>query len=318
MQVYLPLNSEATFAQTKGFSKAVAELLAREEPELVVARQTKSARAGKVLVDWGQNDVNKTTVSVYSLRAMRAPDGLDAGDLGRGPRDADPEDLTFEAADVLRRVDEHGDLFAPVRHACPAPAGGVACGAMALLAQAESPRCASPPRSAEPTCAERCLEVLCDPERAPAARLGEHEEAAIEAARRRWERALAAVSPRSSVVADQRDEAHLLEQLALQARRRAPGERQPLLRLGDRRDEPPAGRELGLELGQRLDAAGGGDVDGVERGALAAARASRRPPPASRSRTPAAARLRAARRESRAWRSIDHTCPARRASTAAW
>jgi bifunctional non-homologous end joining protein LigD len=25
-----------------------------------------------------------------------------------------PEDLTFEAAEVLRRVDEHGDLFAPV------------------------------------------------------------------------------------------------------------------------------------------------------------------------------------------------------------
>ena len=88
MQVYLPLNSEATFAQTKAFSKAVAELLAREEPGLVVARQTKSARAGKVLVDWGQNDVNKTTINVYSLRAMRAPDGVHAGDLGRGPRGA--------------------------------------------------------------------------------------------------------------------------------------------------------------------------------------------------------------------------------------
>jgi bifunctional non-homologous end joining protein LigD len=25
-----------------------------------------------------------------------------------------PEDLTFDAAEVLRRVDEHGDLFAPV------------------------------------------------------------------------------------------------------------------------------------------------------------------------------------------------------------
>ena len=73
MQVYLPLNSEATFAQTKAFAKAVAELLEREEPELVVARQTKSARAGKVLVDWSQNDVNKTTVNVYSLRAMARP-----------------------------------------------------------------------------------------------------------------------------------------------------------------------------------------------------------------------------------------------------
>ena len=35
--------------------------------------------------------------------------------------------------------------------------------------------------------AERCLEALCDSERAGAVRMGEHEEAAIEAERRRWE-----------------------------------------------------------------------------------------------------------------------------------
>ena len=114
MQVYLPLNSEATFAQTKAFSKAVAELLAREEPGLVVARQTKSARAGKVLVDWGQNDINKTTVSVYSLRAMARPTVSTPVTWDEVRATEAPEDLTFEAADVLRRVDEHGDLFAPV------------------------------------------------------------------------------------------------------------------------------------------------------------------------------------------------------------
>jgi len=43
------------------------------------------------------------------------------------------------------------------------------------------------PEERRAECVERCLEVLCDPERAPAARLGEHEEAAIEASRRRWE-----------------------------------------------------------------------------------------------------------------------------------
>ena len=114
MQVYLPLNSEATFAQTKAFAKAVAELLAREEPELVVARQTKTARGGKVLVDWGQNDVNKTTVSVYSLRAKARPTVSTPVTWDEVRATRAPEDLTFEAADVLRRVDEHGDLFAPV------------------------------------------------------------------------------------------------------------------------------------------------------------------------------------------------------------
>ena len=43
------------------------------------------------------------------------------------------------------------------------------------------------PEERQADCAERCLEVLCDAERAPARALGEHEEAAIEAERRRWE-----------------------------------------------------------------------------------------------------------------------------------
>jgi hypothetical protein len=42
------------------------------------------------------------------------------------------------------------------------------------------------PEERQTDCAERCLEVLCDPERAHAG-LGEHEEATIEAERRRWE-----------------------------------------------------------------------------------------------------------------------------------
>jgi hypothetical protein len=43
------------------------------------------------------------------------------------------------------------------------------------------------PEERRADCAERCLELLCDSERAPGAHLGEPEEAAIEAARRRWD-----------------------------------------------------------------------------------------------------------------------------------
>jgi bifunctional non-homologous end joining protein LigD len=115
MQVYVPLNNaDATFAQTKSFSKAVAELLAREEPSLVVARQTKSARKGKVLVDWSQNDRIKTTVNAYSLRAMERPTVSTplTWDEVREARTVD--DLTFTADEVLERVAQQGDLFAPV------------------------------------------------------------------------------------------------------------------------------------------------------------------------------------------------------------
>jgi hypothetical protein len=42
------------------------------------------------------------------------------------------------------------------------------------------------PEERRDACAERCLEILYDAERGPAAQLGEPEEAGIEAARRRW------------------------------------------------------------------------------------------------------------------------------------
>ena len=73
MQVYVPLNSEVTYAQTKPFARRVAELLEQRLPELVVSRMTKRLRAGKVLVDWSQNDAHKTTVTVYSVRARERP-----------------------------------------------------------------------------------------------------------------------------------------------------------------------------------------------------------------------------------------------------
>ncbi len=74
LQLYIPLNSgRATYEQTKPFAKAVAELLEQEDPDLVVSRMTKARRTGRVLIDWSQNDAKKTTVCVYSLRAIARP-----------------------------------------------------------------------------------------------------------------------------------------------------------------------------------------------------------------------------------------------------
>jgi bifunctional non-homologous end joining protein LigD len=119
LQVYVPLNKPGvTYVPgTKTFSRACAELLEKQHPELVVSNMAKELRKGKVLVDWSQNDEHKTTVCAYSLRARERPtvstpvtwdeveDALEAGDA---------ELLTFTSDDVLERVAEHGDLFAPV------------------------------------------------------------------------------------------------------------------------------------------------------------------------------------------------------------
>jgi bifunctional non-homologous end joining protein LigD len=117
MQVYVPLNSGVTYDDTKPFAKAVAELLEREEPGLVVSRQTKRLRKGKVLVDWSQNDEHKTTICVYSLRARERPTvstPLTWDEVRAARESGDPAELVFEARDVLGRVAERGDLFAEV------------------------------------------------------------------------------------------------------------------------------------------------------------------------------------------------------------
>lgn len=117
LQVYVPLNRAVTYDETKPFARAVAQALERSEPDLVVSRMAKKLRPGKVFVDWSQNDQHKTTVAVYSLRARERPTAstpVEWDEVERALERSDPESLTFEAGDVLKRVDKRGDLFAPV------------------------------------------------------------------------------------------------------------------------------------------------------------------------------------------------------------
>jgi bifunctional non-homologous end joining protein LigD len=113
IQVYVPLNVEQVDYDhgTKALSKALARLLESRHPKLIVSQQRKDLRKGKVLIDWSQNDENKTTVCVYSLRARERPT---VSTPLRWEELDDPGALVFEAADVLERVEEHGDLYAPV------------------------------------------------------------------------------------------------------------------------------------------------------------------------------------------------------------
>jgi bifunctional non-homologous end joining protein LigD len=118
LQVYVPLNApRVTFEHTKPFAKAVAEMLERAEPELVVSRMTKARRAGKVLIDWSQNDGRKTTIAAYSLRAAPRPTvstPLQWDEVRAALRTRSSRALAFEPAEVLERVRAQGDLFAPV------------------------------------------------------------------------------------------------------------------------------------------------------------------------------------------------------------
>jgi bifunctional non-homologous end joining protein LigD len=118
MQLYVPLNTPTSYEETRPFAQAIAQLLAKQAPDEVIAKMgKKTLRRGKVFIDWYQNNERKTTISVYSLRARERPtvstpiawkeveDCAKRGDVGC---------LVFEAGDVLERVERDGDLFAPV------------------------------------------------------------------------------------------------------------------------------------------------------------------------------------------------------------
>jgi bifunctional non-homologous end joining protein LigD len=117
MQLYVPLNGDVTYADTKPFAKAVAETLEKRFPDRVVSQMSKAKRPGKVLIDWSQNDRHKTTVCVYSLRAKERPTvstPLEWDEVDAALEKGDAQGLVFDHAAVLERVAAKGDLFAPL------------------------------------------------------------------------------------------------------------------------------------------------------------------------------------------------------------
>lgn len=117
LQLYVPLNSDAGYDVTKKISHGLATKLEREHPKEVISRQTRELRGGKVLIDWSQNDPNKTTVNVYSLRARDRPTvstPVTWEEVEECAGSGDPERLVFDSSAVLERVGTDGDLFAPV------------------------------------------------------------------------------------------------------------------------------------------------------------------------------------------------------------
>ncbi len=117
LQLYVPLNTEVTYAETKPFAKAVAETLESKFPDRVVARMTKSKRRGRVLIDWSRNDSQETAICVYSPWAKERPSvstPLEWDEVEAALSAEDGNSLVFDRAAVLQRVEEKGDLFAPV------------------------------------------------------------------------------------------------------------------------------------------------------------------------------------------------------------
>ncbi len=114
LQVYVPLNTPShTHEHCSSFAQAVAQVLEKHHADRVTSTMAKKARPGKVFIDWSQNSRHKTTVAVYSLRARPRPTVSTPVTWDEVADAAGGDELSFETADVLDRVDELGDLFAP-------------------------------------------------------------------------------------------------------------------------------------------------------------------------------------------------------------
>ncbi len=118
IQIYVPLNTKTSYAATQPFANAIAEVMEKNHPQLVVAEMSKGARIGKVFIDWSQNADHKTTVGVYSLRAKRPRPYVSMpvkwDELEKACNKSDSKALDFNPDEALQRLKKVGDLFAPI------------------------------------------------------------------------------------------------------------------------------------------------------------------------------------------------------------
>ncbi|MFI6015138.1 non-homologous end-joining DNA ligase [Streptomyces sp. NPDC051243] len=100
--------------QATDYAKELAVEAEKAMPRLAIHRMTKSLRPGKVFVDWSQNAARKTTATPYTLRARREPT-VSAPVTWEEVQDCrSPRNLTFLAPDLAPRLQDYGDLLAPL------------------------------------------------------------------------------------------------------------------------------------------------------------------------------------------------------------
>lgn len=121
IHLYCALDGRQSSEQVSAVAHELARALEADHPDLAVSDMKKALRSGKVLVDWSQNNANKTTVSPYSLRgrfeptvaAPRTWDEIEGAGLDQ-----------LDYREVMERVVRLGDVLAPATTALPASGGG--------------------------------------------------------------------------------------------------------------------------------------------------------------------------------------------------
>ncbi|MFH5823869.1 ATP-dependent DNA ligase [Georgenia sp. AZ-5] len=109
IHLYAALDGAHTSDEINAIAHELARAMEADHPDLVVSDMKKTLRRGKVLVDWSQNNGNKTTIAPYSLRGREHPTVA----APRTWEELDSPSLAhLEHDEVLERVRTLGDPMA--------------------------------------------------------------------------------------------------------------------------------------------------------------------------------------------------------------
>lgn len=114
----------ASFEQATEYAKELAVEAEQAMPRRVIHRMTRSLRPGKIFVDWSQNAARRTTATPYTLRARPEPTVSAPVTWEEVEECGAPPQLTFRPSDIAPRLQDHGDLMAPLLtrdHSHPLP-----------------------------------------------------------------------------------------------------------------------------------------------------------------------------------------------------
>jgi bifunctional non-homologous end joining protein LigD len=122
LHVVAPLTPSASWDETGAFTRAVAETLARRQPDRFTATMTKTARPGKIYVDYLRNRRAASTVAVFSTRARAgAPVSMPLGWDELSPRvTADRFSVATVPAQLAARREDPWAGYLKVRQRLPA------------------------------------------------------------------------------------------------------------------------------------------------------------------------------------------------------
>ncbi len=116
IHLYAALDLSHTADQVSAVAHELARALEADHPDLVVSDMKKARRAGRVFVDWSQNNAAKTTIAPYSLRGTPLP-------MVAMPRTwrelASPGLAQIDYRQAMHRVERNGDALSGLLTAHP-------------------------------------------------------------------------------------------------------------------------------------------------------------------------------------------------------